>query len=40
MKLTRTTNAGITLLLTTNYADMYTIYILDNSSAAIPATMT
>ena len=37
-EITRTTNAGITLLLTTDRADMHTIYILDNSSAAIPTT--
>jgi len=39
-EITRTTDAGITLLLTTDRADMHTIYILDNSSADTPATTT
>jgi len=39
-EITRTTNAGITLLLTTDRADMHIIYILDNSSADMPATIT
>ena len=37
-EITRTTNASITLLLTTDRADIYTVYILDNSSAAMPTT--